>query len=497
MSLPAPQEPLMLFEQTSMLRDVLTIVFKHKRKIVGVFLGTIGLALVAAFLMRPVYETYTSVLVKIGRETMYRTEIGEERLDRSMVALDTKAMVPSEVAILSSQDLIRRVIDQIGLDKLYPRIAAGPPRNLSAIDASLLEFKDNLKVWALRDANVMEATYRNEDPVLAAAALNALVELYKQKHLETFSNPKAEFMSGQLERYRQKWEQAQDKLQAYKREHGITSLGQQRALLLDQRKDLDTALKGIDGQWHGLMKRTEALAAQLRRVAEYIPLQSESGEADRYKIMDETKNRLLGLQLEEQQLLVKYREGSRLVQNVRQQIDVAQRFLKHLEAAMADKVTTAKNPVYEQLEKDLLSSQSSLDGSEAQAVAVKRQLASLDHDLAGLDQLEKDLQVLERDAAIQQDNYKMYHDKTEEAHVSEEMDRLKMANVSVIQPAEPPPKPVRPKKLLYLLIGVAVGGLAGVGTAFGAEYIQRSYTRPEHVERDLGIPVLVTVAYKD
>jgi uncharacterized protein involved in exopolysaccharide biosynthesis len=176
---------------------------------------------------------------------------------------------------------------------------------------------------------------------------------------------------------------------------------------------------------------------------------------------------------------------------------VVDKFVKDLEAAMADKVTKGKNPVYEQLEKDLLASQSSLDGSEAQWGAIKQQLQSLDGELMKLDQLEKDLQVLEREAAIQQDNYKMYHGKTEEAHVSEQMDRLKMANVSVIQPAEVPPKPLRPKKLLYLLIGVAFGSLAGVGAAFGAEYLQRGYTRPEHVERDLGIPVLVTVAYKE
>jgi polysaccharide biosynthesis protein PslE len=497
MSLPVGREPVVLQEPSTMMRDVLTILFKHQRKIITVFLACVGLALAAAFLMTPVYEAYSSVMIKIGRETMYRTEIGEERLDKALVSVDTKAMVPSEVAIFSSQDVIRRTIEAIGLERLYPKIVADPPSKMSTMDAAIIEFKDNLKVWALRDANVLEATYRHEDPQLSASTLNTLVELFTQKHLETFSSPKAEFMSGQLAQYRIKWEDAQGKLQAFKRKHGITSLGQQRALLLDQRKELDTSLKSIDGQRYGLMRKIEALAAQLRKVTEYIPLSSESGEADRYKIMDEAKNRLLGLQLQEQQLLVKYREDSRLVQNVRQEISVVKKFLHDLEAAFADKVTKGKNPVYEQLEKDLLASQSSLDGSEAQAAEIKRQLQSLDRELMTLDQLEKDLQVFERDAAIQQDNYKMYHDKTEEAHVSEEMDRLKMANVSVIQPAAVPPKPVRPKKLLYLLIGMAFGGLAGVGTAFGAEYLQRGYTRPEHVERDLGIPVLVSVAYKE
>jgi polysaccharide biosynthesis protein PslE len=497
MKMPSIQEPVVLHESTSMMRDALTILFKHRHKIMAVFLGCVALALAMAFLMTPVYEAYTSALVKIGRETMYRTEIGEDRLNKSTVSIDAKAIVPSEVAILSSQDVIRRTIHTLGVDRIYPKIVADPPANMSVMDAAILRFRDDLKAWALRDANVVEATFRHEDPAVSARALNALMEIFKQKHLETFSSPKAEFMSGQLEQYRAKWEGAQDRLQAFKREHGISSLSQQRELLLKQHKDLDTSMKSIDGQRYGLMRKIEALAAQLRRVTEYISLSSESGEAERYRIMDDAKNRLLGLQLEEQQLLVKYREDSRLVQNVRREIAVVEKFVNGLEAAMEDKVTKGKNPVYEQLEKDLLASQSSLDGYEAQSAEIRRQLHSLDQQLTSLDELEKELQVLERDAAIQQDNYKMYHEKTEEAHVSEEMDRLKMANVSVIQQAEVPPKPLRPKKLLYLLIGIAVGGLGGVGTAFAAEYFQRGYTRPEHVERDLGIPVLVTVAYKE
>jgi capsular polysaccharide biosynthesis protein len=76
------------------------------------------------------------------------------------------------------------------------------------------------------------------------------------------------------------------------------------------------------------------------------------------------------------------------------------------------------------------------------------------------------------------------------------MDQLKMANISVIQPASLPIHPVKPKKMLNLLMGFITGLVAGFSAAFLSEYLRGSYTRPEQLARDLELPILVSVASK-
>jgi succinoglycan biosynthesis transport protein ExoP len=59
--------------------------------------------------------------------------------------------------------------------------------------------------------------------------------------------------------------------------------------------------------------------------------------------------------------------------------------------------------------------------------------------------------------------------RLEKARTSAEMDRQKIANISVIQPAYAPLQPVSPQPMLNLLAAVVVGGGLAVGAALLAE----------------------------
>ncbi len=91
----------------------------------------------------------------------------------------------------------------------------------------------------------------------------------------------------------------------------------------------------------------------------------------------------------------------------------------------------------------------------------------------------------------------MYMAKVEEARVSEEMDQLKMANISIVQPPTVPEKPVKPRKALNLFLSTLVGGISGLLTAFFSEYKQAGYSRPEYASQDLGLPILASIGIKE
>ncbi len=73
------------------------------------------------------------------------------------------------------------------------------------------------------------------------------------------------------------------------------------------------------------------------------------------------------------------------------------------------------------------------------------------------------------------------------------MDKQKIANVRVIEPAVPIMKPVKPKKKLNVLIGGFLGIFAGIGMAFLIEFINPVFRTREDVDQFLGLPVLASL----
>jgi len=65
--------------------------------------------------------------------------------------------------------------------------------------------------------------------------------------------------------------------------------------------------------------------------------------------------------------------------------------------------------------------------------------------------------------------------------------------VAIIDKAEPPEGPSRPKVVLNMLLSVVVGLVFGVGLAFFIEYLDTSVKTMEDVESMLGVPVLAVI----
>jgi uncharacterized protein involved in exopolysaccharide biosynthesis len=321
------------------------------------------------------------------------------------------------------------------------------------------------------------------------------VAFFTEKHLEVFSNPKATFLEKQVATYQRKLNESKTNLQSYKQQHGLSSLEEERRLALEQRRDLDTAFKETQNKVHGLTSKLVSLKAQISHIPERTSIESVSSSA-RERAIDETKANLLTLRLKEQGLLTKFQEKSLLVQNIRNEIAMVERFIHEQERLLTDTVKTGKNPVYQELELEILRVESELTYLKTQMEKATQQLQGLDGKLARLDELEKELTTLQLRMTSDQQNYTMFLAKVEEARVSEEMDQLKMANISVVQPPAVPEKPVKPRMALNFFLSVLVGGVSGLLWAIVSEYKEAGYSRPEYASQDLGLPILATINFK-
>jgi uncharacterized protein involved in exopolysaccharide biosynthesis len=472
------------------LRDFLTVLFKHKSKIIVIFLAVVITVTAGTFLLSPVYEAKSSLLVKIGRENIYRPEVGSSN---QVISINgQEEVVNSEINILTSQDLIEKVITSLKVENLYPDLTKSPPAKMTPMDAAVIAFGKSLTAEAVKKSNVIEVTFRHKDPGIAARAVNLLVEFYTVKHLQVYSGTESSFLDSQLAVYDQKLKESATNLEAFKQKNQVYSLDEQRSLLLKQRTDLDTALKNSINTIDELQKRLSSLKGLKQTVAADSSLYTTS-ELDR--IIVEARSRLLTLQLEEQDLLKKYTEDNRLVLNVRNEIRMVKEFLADQENTIGGKVKTG-NLVYQDVQKELVTTEADLSAQQAKADTLKRQVAQLDSELQNLDLRDKELQGLKRDYAITEKNYQTYTEKTEEARISDDMNRSKLANVSVIQAAAVPAKPVKPNKRLNIALGIILGAVSALGFAFFSEYTSQVFTTPESAEKRLGLPLLATIAQK-
>jgi capsular exopolysaccharide synthesis family protein len=74
-----------------------------------------------------------------------------------------------------------------------------------------------------------------------------------------------------------------------------------------------------------------------------------------------------------------------------------------------------------------------------------------------------------------------------ETSLTEEM---KTGNIRVVDKAEVPKNPIKPRKQLNLILALVVGLMGGVGLAFFIEYLDNTIKLPNEVKDDLKIPYL-------
>jgi protein involved in polysaccharide export with SLBB domain len=119
-------------------------------------------------------------------------------------------------------------------------------------------------------------------------------------------------------------------------------------------------------------------------------------------------------------------------------------------------------------------------------------------ELQDLDGHERELRNLERELGTNESNFKNYVTKLEDARTEEELDLMRQVNISVIQKAIVPLRPIDSNKRRNLFVGIILGLVSGLTLAIFSEYcIGRGICTPEGVEQHLELPILASVPYKE
>jgi polysaccharide chain length determinant protein (PEP-CTERM system associated) len=486
------------------LRDFLHVIFKRKVEILIFFGVTFCTVALATLLMKPTYEAASQILVKLGRENLYLPTVPSGANSNPVIAFNNREeQINSEIEILKSRVLAEEVVKSLGPTTIYQHLGGGiwgvlsglflsPEARQSPVEQAVLKLEKALEVEGVKKSDVIDIRFRHKDPEIAASVVNDLVKVYLDRHVQIHKTPQSYgFFQEQSQVLSNKLTQAERELEAFKKQNEVTALDEQRSLLLKQEADLRAALNQSLSQEAETRNRMRELRRQLAETPKTLVLDEE---VDHNPFAVSTlKTRLVELELKEKDLLTKYTEQSRLVQNVKDEIQMVRSNLAEQEARQYGKTRSGVNTTYQKLQEALLQNEAELTALSAKGKTQTTQLADCQKGLDRLNKIEAEFSRLQREVDVDRQNYRLYLTKFEESRVSDAMDTEKIANVSLIEPARPPLKPVIPKPLLNMVLAVFLGAFGGLGLAFFLEYLDDSLEKVEDVENYLQVPVLASI----
>ena len=507
-------------------RDVFYILFRHKRKAIPFFLAVVITVTFGTLIAPRIYQSDAKIMLRLGRENV--------ALDPTVpsgpilsVGQTREAELKSEIEILKSADLIAKVVEEIGPAKFLNPSKEMPEKSESIggkLREAISEFKEgfrqvlegvvgsskkdtsdplkdrynaiqlvanNLHAEALKNSNIITITFEAGNRRLAKRTIDKLIDFFLEKHMNIHRPAGSyEFFDEQTAETRKTLAEAEENLRTLKNSTGIASLEEQRKVLLERISGLQRHTEETKSALAASRAKILSLGRTLASLPPTITAQETTGNPS--PVTNSMRARVYELQLKEQDLLSRYNENSRPVQEIHRQIAEAQALLSKEEQTFTQ-VTTAPNLAYKEIESALLAEKANFSSLQARSEVVQGQLKAALGELKTINDSEIKLSRVQREMSIQEVNYRRYYEKLEQARIDQALEIGKISNVSIVQPATLPMNPIKPNKVRNLALGLFLGLFGGIGLAFFSEYIDHTFRRPEDIEQRLELPTLAVI----
>jgi uncharacterized protein involved in exopolysaccharide biosynthesis len=478
-------------------REFLMPLFRRKRIVIAVFLGILTAILLFAALTGPTYSSRMAILVNRERlDPLVSTEATTQMITTSTPV--TEEEVNSEVALLNSQDVLEKVVLANGLwiskgfslaDLLRPH-QSREDRIARAVKA----LARKLKIEVTTKTNLIEITYKSDDPQRSYAVLKSLGDFYTAKHVAVHRPAGSyEFFAHETERYHRQLEDAEARLRKFGLDNGVAAPEEQRTNLALQIADSVGTLHAAEQAAAADRERIRNDREQMQTTpSRSITLQATAAND---KLIDDLNASLLAEENKRAQLAVKFDPQYPLVREADEEIAQTRAAVAKAEEKRYVAETTDRDPTYELLREDIAKSQADLAAQAASLEANRNSIRSMQQQMVLLDQQALSLEDLTREAKADESNYLLYLSKREQERTTDALDTTRIANVAI---AVPPTIPVLPVYSWAVLFAFALGAatLLAIVSGFAFDYLDSSFQTPAQVAESLGVPVVISISRK-
>jgi uncharacterized protein involved in exopolysaccharide biosynthesis len=479
-------------------RDVVSVLFRHKLLICVTFLTVAVGTAVFTFLTPNEYEARMKILVKNTRSDVPITP--ERTTGSTGTYFDndvSENQINSEIELLTSEDLLKQVATECGLygggsitSKLGLREA--PRSQVAQIEEASHSLAKDLVITPVKKASIIEVKYTSRSPEKAAAVLRKVQDLYLEKHLKLHRPPGTyEFFKTQADQSESQLQEAEKRLSAFQQSMNVVSLTQQKDQTVQKLTEAKSKLLETQTFLREVTDRIAKVQQQLQTLAPRVVTQSRA-LPNQYSA-ERLNTLMVELQNRRTQLLTKFRPEDRLVREVDQQIKTTRAALEKASKETATEQSTDLNPLRQTLEAELARGRVDQAGTQGRHEMLLGQVSQYEAQLSRLEGITAEYDDLNRKVKESADNYQLYKKKEEEARITDELDQNKITNVSVAEAPVQPQLPVKPNRPLNLILGVFLGALLAIGSVVVAEFLRDTVLTPRELEVLTGSRVLASL----
>ena len=492
-------------------RDLCRPLFRHRRKMAVCFAATFVLVMLGLIFVPRTYVSDARVLVKLGKESV--------ALDPTATVGQTVTMnesreseINSELEVLKSQALMQAVVEKLGADYILhgdkgeggggllamlaaPYYAltswADQYRGITDEEIATAKLKKAIVPSVARKSNVISVQCKAKNPEQAQRILSAFLDAYVTLHSKANrTSGSYVFFVEQTQLLRGELENATEELRKAKNETSLVSVEGQRANLQSQSDTIQAGMLVNSRE----LTTAEAKVAALKKSLASVPdrLLAEQTDGLPNVAADSMRNELYKLQIAEKEASSRNTDEHPQVKALRRQVKEMQAILAEQESKRTQS-THKLNPIYQQLETDLLTQESLAAGLRAEAASLDTQYADVSAKIRSLNDNEFRISELVRRTEALESTYRSYVNNREQARIDQALESNRISNVNVYQPATFNAKPYSPRIGLTLAFAFILSTLTSALAAMIAEHFDRTAKSPEQIEDLLGIPVLLSV----
>ena len=472
-------------EESPRLLDYWHLLLKRRWAVLTCLLIVFTVVAIGTFKQKPIYAG--RILIEINPEEPQ--VLSFQQIAQTGPTWDIQSYRETQYKILKSRSLAERVVRDLRLYQ-YPEFYQShsflglvtkdpkkiplssdpnpPDPNSEAYRNSVGNFMRAMAVSPVERSNLVEVSVYSRNAALAARIANQLGEDYIDQNLQVKWNESlkaSEWLSGRLVELKSKLKASEDALQAYAAKNSILFI--QNAVNAQAQSMANARLEQLEEEY------TKAQADRARKEALYS-LVKEGKIQDLPGILD---NRLI--QALEQNLSDLKRQYSELTATVKPAYPKARALKQQIDTLQAN-LDRQKQALTQNIAQDY-------QAAQAREKYLSKIIGQQENLVDVVSQKTIQYNILKREVDTNRSLYDGVLQRMKEAQVAA---GLNASNIMVVDPAQVPDGPAKPRIVFNLALGLILGLGLGVGLAFFQEYLDNTLKTPDEVESLLRLPSL-------
>ncbi len=455
--------------------ELVIAILRRRRWVIMVPCSIALLAGIFLAIMLPrVFEAKTMILVE-GQKV-------PENYVQSIVTEDTSQRIATISQQILSRTNLEKIIEDFNLFK-------GSQKNQGHIEDQVANLRSRISIEVIRDGRrqteAFTIGFKGRDPEKVMRVANGLASYFIDENLkgrETQAIGTSTFLEAELETMRLKLEQFEEKMKNYRKTY-MGELPEQLETNLRIIERLQMALTGRQQSLRDARTRLDNLNSRATNREPSVVIIGGDRRAN-----EETAS-LEGLRSQLEAIQSRYTDKHPDIQRLKKQIAELE-----ISANTTDAESAMGSWIPFELRQRILEANREIQFEEDEIEGLKMQIAEYQRRVENIPKREQEMLGLRRDYENVQSIYESLLTRKLEADIAVNMERKqKGEQFRIIDSARIPQKPIAPNLKKLFMLSIAAGLALGFGLALFLENTIPSYRRPDEIEKQFNVPVLVSI----